>query len=79
MAPKNTPKRERSVESWIGYPLVCLLIAGVFWRVEVETGLDKAANAPAVCPSTHQTLKEEFTGTWEEVVTAIPAMIRQLL
>ncbi|WP_133994274.1 hypothetical protein [Dinghuibacter silviterrae] len=75
MATVNTPKRDLS--RWMGYPLVALLVAGVLWRVEVETRMSQTVTAPQNCPSTQ--VREEFTGTWEEVVTAIPALIRQLL
>lgn len=75
MSSLRTPKHD--ISSWIGYPLVCLLLAGVLWRTENVVKKDNPVPPGHTTAPGAQT--KEFVSTWEEVVTAIPAVIRQLL
>jgi hypothetical protein len=70
----HTPKRD--ISRWIGYPLVCLLLVAVLWRLR-EDRIEKQTNGLPACPK--GAARDEYVGTWEEVVTAVPAVIRQLL
>jgi hypothetical protein len=69
----RTPKHD--ISSWIGYPLVCLLLAGALWRVEFI----KESKQPGSVQTAPKKDSRESLGNWEEVVTVIPAIIRQLL
>ncbi|HTJ12492.1 MAG TPA: hypothetical protein VL547_10725 [Dinghuibacter sp.] len=71
----NTPKPKQDVSSWIGYPLVCLLLAAALWRVEFA----KDSQQPGPTHMAPKVDSRESLSTWEEVVTVLPAVLRQLL
>lgn len=72
---RNTPKPKHDFSSWIGYPLVCILLAATLWRVEFTKESQHTG-----CPNAKPKIdNRESLNTWEELVTVLPAVLRQLL